>query len=294
MGFGSVPTQERALGMPPVPLPLDDINRSGSGDACVAAGQKHQGPLAPRALLPSTLRALFVRRSAWSDGARGFGFLIPKLGYIIPKMGIKNQPMTVAAQTRSGIADALFTKVQQRVLAIVYGNSGRSFYANEIIALAGSGTGAVQRELGRLEAAGLVILTRIGNQKHYQANASAPVFVELRGLVLKTCGLADILRAALAPLAGQIITAFVYGSVAKGEDTAKSDIDLMVLSHTLSYADLYAVLEGATNQLGRTANPTLYKPQELEKRVKEGNAFIQRVLAQPKLWLMGDEHELAV
>lgn len=238
-------------------------------------------------------RAACVQKESLEEGIRGPGFIIPILGIIYPNMGINEQPTTVAAQTRSGIADALFTKVQQRVLTVLFGNPGRSFYANEIIALAGSGTGAVQRELGRLEAAGLVTLTRIGNQKHYQANASAPVFEELRGLVLKTCGLADILRAALAPLAGQIITAFVYGSIAKGEDTAKSDVDLMVLSNTLSYADLYAVLEGATNQLGRTANPTLYKPQELEKRVNEGNAFIQRVLSQPKLWLMGDEHELA-
>lgn len=151
-------------------------------------------------------------------------------------MGISKQPTTAAAQTRSGIADALFNKVQQRVMTVLFGNPGRSFYANEIIALAGSGTGVVQRELGRLEAAGLVTLSRIGNQKHYQANASAPVFEELRGLVLKTCGLADILRAALAPLAGQIIAAFVYGSIAKGEDTVKSDVDLMVLRNILSYA----------------------------------------------------------
>ncbi|MHB8405653.1 MAG: nucleotidyltransferase domain-containing protein [Gammaproteobacteria bacterium] len=208
-------------------------------------------------------------------------------------MGIIKRPAIVHARPGSGIADALFTKVRQRVLAVLFGNPGRSFYANEIIALAGSGTGAVQRELARLEAAGLVTLTRMGNQKHYQANASAPVFEELRGLVLKTCGLADILRLALAPLADRIIAAFVYGSVAKGEDTVKSDIDLMVISDTLSYPDLYASLEGATHQLGRTANPTLYKARELEKRVQEGNAFVQRVLAQPKLWLMGDERELA-
>jgi len=194
-------------------------------------------------------------------------------------------------RAQSGVGNALFSKVQQRVLAVLFGNPSRSFYANEVIALAGSGTGAVQRELARLDAAGLVAVTRIGNQKHYQANASTPVFEELRGLILKTSGLADILRAALAPMADRIEAAFVYGSVAKGKDTAKSDIDLMVVSDTLSYPDLYASLEEATRRLGRTVNPTVYTPQELDKRVKEENAFIQRVLAQPKIWVVGEKRE---
>lgn len=219
--------------------------------------------------------------------------IYPKMGYIVPNMGINSHLAKPQAQTRLGLADALFTKVRQRVLAVLFGNPGRSFYANEVITLVGSGTGAVQRELARLEAAGLATLTRVGNQKHYQANTSAPVFEELRGLVLKTSGLADILRAALAPLSDKITSAFVYGSVAKGEDTAKSDIDLMVISDTLSYPDLYAALEEATKRLGRTVNPTLYKPQDLDKRVKEGNAFIERVLVQPRIWLMGEKLEPA-
>jgi predicted nucleotidyltransferase len=190
----------------------------------------------------------------------------------------------------TGIADALFTKVQQRVLGVLFGNSGRSFYANEVIALVGSGTGAVQRELARLESAGLVTVTRLGKQKHYQANAAAPVFEELRNLMLKTTGLADVLRAALAPFAAQIDAAFVYGSVAKGQDTVKSDIDLMVVSDSLTYADLFAALEDATNRLGRPVNPTVYSRQELTKRIQQGNAFATRVGAQPKMWLIGEEH----
>lgn len=207
-------------------------------------------------------------------------------------MGTKTRPAKTLPPPISGIADVLFTKVQQRVLGVLFGNPDRSFYANEVIALAGSGTGAVQRELARLEAAGLVTVTRVGNQKHYQANAAAPVFEELRGLVLKTSGLADVLRAALAPLAAQISAAFVYGSVAKRQDTAKSDIDLMVVSESLTYADLFAVLEEATNRLGRPVNPTVYSRQELDKRVRADNAFIKRVLAQPKLWVIGEEHGL--
>jgi predicted nucleotidyltransferase len=192
-----------------------------------------------------------------------------------------------------GLADALFAKVQQRVLGVLFGNPGRSFYANELIALAHSGTGAVQRELARLEAAGLVTAIRVGKQKHYQANPASPVFQELRALVLKTSGLADVLREALAPSSDHIRAAFVYGSIAKGEDTAASDIDLMVVSEGLTYADLFGALEGASAQLGRKVAPTIYSPKELARRVKQDNAFVTRVLQQPKLWLIGDERALA-
>ena len=113
-----------------------------------------------------------------------------------PNMGIKVPP----PQACASLADALFPKVRQRVLAVLFGNPTRSFYANEVIALAGSGTGAVQRELAGLSQAGLLTVSRQGNQKHYQANADAPVFAELRGLVLKTSGVVDVLRTALRPL----------------------------------------------------------------------------------------------
>jgi predicted nucleotidyltransferase len=175
---------------------------------------------------------------------------------------------------------------------VLFGEPRRSFYANQIIALARSGSGAVQREFARLEAAGLVTVTRVGKQKHYQANAASPVFEELRALVLKTVGLADVLRGALAPLAGDIRAAFVYGSIAKGQDTAASDIDLMVISDRLTHADLFTALEPASAQLGRKVAPTLYSAKELSRRVKQEQAFVTRVLAQPKLWLIGDERAL--
>jgi predicted nucleotidyltransferase len=192
-----------------------------------------------------------------------------------------------------GVGDALFAKVQQRVLGVLFGNPRRSFYANEVIALAHSGTGAVQRELGRLEASGLVTVTRVGKQKHYQANAKAPVYDELCSLVLKTFGLADVLRSALAPVSPRIGAAFVYGSIARGEDSAASDVDVMVLSDDLTYADLFAALEDASARLGRKIAPTIYSPGELSTRLKQRNAFVSRVLAQPKLWLLGDERALS-
>ena len=203
-------------------------------------------------------------------------------------MGTKKRKPAGHAPVSSGVADALFTKVQQRVLAVLFGNHARSFYANELIALACSGSGAVQRELAQLEAAELVTVKRVGNQKHYQANASAPIFEELRGLVLKTSGLVDVLRSALAPLASQIDQAFIYGSVAKGQDTAKSDIDLMVISEKIAYANLFAALEPATNRLQRTVNPTLYSPIDIEKRILDDNAFVKLVMEQPKLWVIGE------
>jgi len=189
------------------------------------------------------------------------------------------------------LADALFPKVRQRVLAVLFGRPDQSFYANEVIALAQSGTGAVQRELAALAQAGLLTVSKQGNQKHFQANAAAPVFAELRGLILKTMGLADVLRTALAPLAPQIEAAFVYGSVAKQQDTTSSDIDVLIVSPSLGYADVYSALESAATTLGRTVNPTLYAPSELAKRIAQDNAFIKRVLQQPKIWLIGTEEQ---
>jgi predicted nucleotidyltransferase len=237
---------------------------------------------------------------AWRGEFHGYRlwlkrWIVPDMGCIIPTMGMKRvaQRGDPSRTPAPGLADALFAKVQQRVLGVLFGNPRRSFYANELIALARSGTGAVQRELRRLEASGLVTVTRVGNQKHYQANPRSPVFEELRALVLKTVGLADVLRFALAPVSKDIRAAFVYGSVAKGQDTAASDVDLMVVSDRLSHADLFVALEQATAQLGRKVAPTIYSSKELAKRVKQENAFVTRVLAQPKLWLIGDERAIA-
>lgn len=192
----------------------------------------------------------------------------------------------------TSVANALFNKVQQRVLGVLFGNPGRTFFTNEIIRVAAAGTGAVQRELARLESAGLVTTQRVGNQKHFQANVNAPVFPELRALVLKTSGLADQLRAALAARTSDIRAAFIYGSVAKQQDTATSDVDVMIISDELTYADLFPLLEETTRILGRTVNPTVYSVAEFAKRIGKRNAFITRVFEQPKIWLVGNENDL--
>jgi predicted nucleotidyltransferase len=206
---------------------------------------------------------------------------------INPNMGTSTNP-----PESSTVADALFPKVRQRVLAVLFGTPDRSYYANEVIALAQSGTGAVQRELAGLSAAGLITISKQGNQKHYQANASAPVFTELRGLVLKTMGLADVLRHALTPLTAQIDMAFIYGSVARQQDTANSDIDVMIVSRTLGYGEVFGALENATQTLGRKVNPTLYTPDDWAKRIAQDSAFVTRVLQQPKIWLIGTEEQV--
>jgi len=199
---------------------------------------------------------------------------------------------TARRRRESSLADALFSTTQQRVLGLLFGQPERSFYATELIGLAGAGSGAVQRELARLEQSGLVTVRRLGTQKHYQANPESPLFNELSSIARKTVGLAEPLREALAPLASRVIAAFVYGSVAKRRDTAASDIDLMVVSDTLTYADIFGALEPLAAKLGRAINPTVYSRRELARRRKEDNAFVTRVLAQPKVWIIGAEDDL--
>ncbi len=161
------------------------------------------------------------------------------MGINMPNMGMKEKPAVYKIRKGTSLADALFSTIQQRVLAYLFGQPERSFFATELIKLAGGGSGAVQRELARLEDSGLVVVTRLGTQKHYQANPKSPIFSELCGIAQKTVGLAEPLRDALKPLAKRIAAAFVYGSVAKKQDTATSDIDLMVISGKVTYSDLF-------------------------------------------------------
>src|SRR6266567_2301448 len=141
------------------------------------------------------------------------------------------------------ISNALFSKVQQRVLALIFGQPERSFYMSEIVRNVQSGTGAVERELSRLQRSGLVSVERIGNQKHYRANHYSPIFAELQSLVIKTVALTEPLRKSLEPYSDKIKTAFVYGSVAKGTDTARSDNAFMVIGEDLNYSELYGALQ---------------------------------------------------
>jgi len=191
------------------------------------------------------------------------------------------------------LADALFTQTQQRILGLIFGQSNRDFAVSELITATGGGSGAVQRELAKLTVAGLLTVRRSGNQKRYQADPDAPIYHELVSMIRKTVGLAGPLMDALLPIADDILVAFVYGSVAKQSDTARSDIDLMVVSDTVGYADVMQHLETAHQALGRPINPTIYSRHEWNARIHEENSFLMRVLAQPKIWVIGGEHELS-
>lgn len=218
---------------------------------------------------------------------------MPEMGKIVAAKTSRQARRKVAATSAAAptsLASALFTTTQQRVLALLFGQPARSFYASELIERTGSGSGAVQRELKRLASNGLVTVKRIGNQKHYQANPDSPVFTELCGLVMKTMGLSEPLREALAQLPDRIRFATVYGSVAKGTDTASSDIDILLVADGVTLEDIYRVLTPLEAKLGRKINPTLYTSKEFEDRKATNNPFLSRVLSDNHIVLIGTEN----
>jgi predicted nucleotidyltransferase len=203
----------------------------------------------------------------------------------MPKMGIKQR-------SPNGLAGALFSKVQLSVLGLLIGQPDRSFRISEIIRLAGSGSGAVQRELEALTAAGIFTVSSTGSQKLYRANRQSPIFEELYGLVLKTVGLLEPLKKALKPYQSKIEIAFVYGSIAKGTDIAKSDIDLMIIGEQIAYGDIFMALQNAEKTLQRPINPNLMTPDEWRQRRSNKSAFVTKILEQPKMFVLGTDNEL--
>ena len=190
------------------------------------------------------------------------------------------------------LSNALFSKVQQRVLALIFSHPERSFYTSEIVRNVHSGVGAVERELSKLERSGLVTVERIGNQKHYRANQAAPIFEELRGLVEKTVGLAEPIRKSFEPYADAIKTAFVYGSVAKETDTAQSDIDLMVIGDDLNYSDLYTAAQSVESKLRRKVNPLFLSLQDWQRKASDEGSVISKISHSPKIFIVGSEKDL--
>ena len=184
---------------------------------------------------------------------------------------------TRPAIRRSRIGAALFSDVQGRVLALLFGQPARRFQGAELLRLVGSGTGATHRVLHQLVEAELVTVVPVGNQRHYQANAQSPVFEDLRRLVLKTVAVAEPLQKALAPLAARIAEAFVFGSIAAGAEHASSDIDLFIVSDDVEYADLFDRLASAERELGRRIEPTLLTTQAFARRLRASDGVAKRV-----------------
>jgi len=219
------------------------------------------------------------------------------MGINVPNMGRKQATPGRVSEAASryaaaNLSDALFTTTQQRVLGRLFGEPGRSYAVSELIQATGAGSGAVQRELARLSGSGLLLVELVGNQKRYRANPDCPIHDELVAIVRKTFGLATPLREALEPLAGRIHTAFVYGSVAKGTDTAGSDIDLLLVADELGYADVMARLHPLVESLGREINPTIYTRAELRQRIQTGKSFVTRVLEQPRIPLIEKDNDI--
>jgi predicted nucleotidyltransferase len=191
------------------------------------------------------------------------------------------------------IATALFSDSQSRVFRWVFGQPDRSYHLSELRRLTGLGSASLQRELNRLAGAGLVRTERVGNLRRFQANPQSPVYGELVGLTCKTLGLELVLREALLPLIPDLKAAWVYGSVAKQTDTAQSDIDVMLIGEDLLLGRVLELLVPLEAQLGRKINPTCYTPADFERRRAEPDSFVNRVLAQPILPLIGDANEPA-
>jgi predicted nucleotidyltransferase len=177
------------------------------------------------------------------------------------------------------------------VLAWLLGHADEAYYLRQIARHTGTSVGAVQRELEQLTAAGLLLRTVDGRQVYFRANRNAPVFPELQGLFAKTAGLVDVLREGLAPLSERILTAFVFGSAARGELGAQSDIDLMVVGNA-AFQDVVHALAEAQDRLGRDVNPTVYPPTEFRAKLGGEHHFLMNVLRAPRLFVVGGEHEL--
>ena len=193
-----------------------------------------------------------------------------------------------ALQGMSGLGEALFPGTRRKVLGLVFREPDRAYSLSELIEAADAGSGAVQREVERLAGCGLLAVDAAGRQKRYRANRDAPIFDELCSLVAKTMGVVPALADAVNASDDAIRLALVYGSVARGSDRADSDIDLLLVSDSMSLEEVFAFLAPVEDQLGRKISPTLYTSDELARRLREGNPFLKRVLAGKHIWLKGD------
>lgn len=189
------------------------------------------------------------------------------------------------------LATILFTDYRRRVLGLLLLHPEQRYHLREIARLTGTVPGTLTRELTKLAEAGLLVKNKVGNQLHYAANVECPVFEELASILRKTSGLVEILADVLAPIAGRIEAAFVFGSMASGKAGVGSDIDVMVVSD-VGYSDVLAALYPAQKMLGREINPKVYGVEEWQRLMAAKGAFVQDILAKPKLFILGSEADL--
>lgn len=189
------------------------------------------------------------------------------------------------------LCDGLFSKTRQVVLALLYGRADSAFYTKQILDAVQTGRGTVQRELKNLTDSGIITREVQGRQVYYRANEKCPIFNELKSIVRKTFGVADVIKESLATVAGKIKVAFIFGSVARNADDRKSDIDVMIVG-IISFGDIVGLLSPVEGKIGREVNPVVYPIAEFKKKVKEDHYFVKNVLEGEKIFLIGDEVEL--
>lgn len=186
----------------------------------------------------------------------------------------------------SKLSDALFTETRQRVLGLLYGSTKSSFFLKEILRRTGMGVGTTKRELDRLHAAGILSLRKVGNQHHYYANPECPIYTELCAIVRKTSGLVDPIARVLAPLEKDIEYAFIFGSLASGNESSDSDVDLMIIGKA-SFSSVVKALHPVQEELSREINPKIYSKKEWEQKLLDKDNFIVNVMERPRLDVIG-------
>lgn len=184
-----------------------------------------------------------------------------------------------------------FARTRKAVLGLLFSHTDEAFYLRQIVRASGYGLGPVQRELKLLTGAGIIRRMVRGRQVYFQANADAPIFPELKSLIAKTVGIGDSIRQALAPIAHGIRFAFIYGSIAKGEERQGSDIDLLIVGD-VSFSDIVVSLQAAQRTIGREINPTVYPSAEFREKMRNKHHFVTSIRNGPKIFLIGDENEL--
>lgn len=191
----------------------------------------------------------------------------------------------------TGLAETLFSDYRRRVLALLLLRPEEHFHVREISRLTAVPAGSLHRELRLLADAGLLARHAAGNQVRYQADRDCPIFEELAGIFRKTSGLADVIRLALQPLSANVTAAFIFGSVAKGAERATSDVDVCVVG-SATFTEIVTALADMRLKLGRDINPVVMSHEKFLSGVKTGEQFVTRIMDEPKLFLIGDEHDL--
>jgi len=215
--------------------------------------------------------------------------IVPYMGTIVPYMGTIHRTRNWYNMKNNDISNSLFGKNRKALLSLLFSHSDESYYFRQIKRAIGIGQGALQRELKQLTESGIITRRRQGRQIHYQTNPDCPIFAELKNLIIKTAGVAEILRAGLLPLAEHIQLAFIYGSFAKGDEKHTSDVDLMVIGN-VTFSGIVSALGPAQETLRREVNPTVYPLNEFITKVTEKDHFILRILDSVKIFIIGDEH----